>query len=1202
MIEPDFNAIILHSHKSEADLVRNQHDSFNKFLDQFPATFETEFKHTKLVTCKNNANGIKKIKFTLRHENAHLEQSFVFKDGKKIPLYPSDARRSNKTYDLQLYSDVILDMVQYREKSDGSIEELPKIEMRLQNMLLSPIPCMVGSKGCHLYGKSKLMKIAIDEDPLDMGGYFIIDGSDKCIVSHKNVAKNIPQIHKLKNHNDNLSVKLDFTSKPGDNYEKSMYTVLCFTTGKLLYINLTLGKNLNLIVPFFVIYYIYGMTQDKAIYDTILPNRNYESSRDTNIASIIRHMLVSNYSGTEGKVKKDIVKKYRFADYYDNSNNKNSNMTNLIMLIALIINENEGGATAERYNVDTNRDDEKKLIINKILNRIDNSLFPHIGITSESRTSKLYFIGKLIHSVIRVELGDEPTDRNSYFNLVCNNAGLGIIGGFKSVYNINNMTPLIKSISNNLEGSEDINFGQIFNSIIIPAKMGSNLDKLFKAGSKEKITINKKTNIKNRLFTVQYERVNPASEYHALNGVTPDPNGIGGKSNESNLASRDVHPTSISCGIQSVEGERAGQSGQIILLIKFTGIIITNPLKELLRKDVQPSNMISRDNYGLVYVNYDLIGSHHNTGELCKKYRELRKRGAIDRWISIDYRPLDGGNLHFFTMQGRPIRPFITVFNNEDAWIEGKEEFKQYIKYTDEHANGLYNGTLTLLDLEEQGIIEYITPMEYKNIYVCDSYSTFTARQFDPTYPFTHLDIPVGNYCLTALIGPYGNNSDIVRTLYQTKLSKQSVIFTPTGNYHNSFCAKMPIAYNLYKPLVVTIANKLINIGGANLIVAILAAGNNQEDSVISRKRVTQSMKLSCSLTNPISYELENGQALATPDISTVQKLKCKSYAHLIKGIPKPGTIIENGMPILGLIRTDTQTKIKTDESIVYKKDKPVVVDYVSQENNSKATVVIKIKTSIVRNVEPGDKFALRTGNKAIMSYIHNDEEIIVMEDGTIAELIVSSFAFPSRMTTNQFMEGRNSDIAARLGVFIDGTMFNNPENPEIERLAKEKGLDYLGTKWGYHGVTGEKLRAGIFCVPMTVQRLTKMIDDSSNVVDNPSIDIKTGQPNKGVGTGGGLRFGEMEKDTGLANGSMGFLQYKMIRKCDGKQICICNTCNLCAIFNFETGLYICRTCPYTTFSVVQVTTSTMTYMNLLAALGVGLKFKLDQPKFISNA
>lgn len=1198
----DFNAIILAGYSSLSDLVSIQLDSYNKFCELFPSTFVTEFKmENKVVHCKPNKKNIRSVKFTLRHENAKLNKSYIMKDGEKVPLYPSTARKSNKTYDILLYADVILEMTYYVENSAGGIDELPPVTQVLKDTLLSPIPCMVGSKKCHLYRMSNLTKIHLDEDPNDMGGYFIIGGSEKCIVSHKNVAKNIPQIHKLKKHADNLSVKLDFTSKPGDNYERSTYVVMSLTTGRLLYVTLTLGKDLTLMLPFFVIYYIYGMIQDKEIFDTILSNPARHSARDNDILSITRNMLTLNYTLPDGKIKKDYVKRYRFADYYTAEGQKITDVTALIMLIARVINENEGGATAERYNVDTAKYAEKQLIINKILARIDGALFPHIGTTKDFRFSKLYFIGRLIQSMINVELGDEPTDRNSFVNLVCNNACQGIIGAFKSVYNINNMNPLIKSISDNLEGDPDISFSQIFNSIIQPAKMGSNLDKMFKAGSKSEITINKRTQVKNRLFTVQFERVNYLSEYHALNGITPDPNGIGGKAGDSNLAARAVHATQcgIVCPVQSVEGERAGQSGQYALMTKFTDIIHTEPLKKTLAKDVQPPNTIIVGAYnGHVYVNYDLIGVHHNPNELAIKYRKLRREGVIDRWVTIEFRPMDGGNLHFYTMQGRPIRPLIIVYNNELEWIEGTAaEFKQWIKYTQNHARDLYAGKITLSDLEEQGVIEYISPMEYRNIFVCPSYEVFKEHESNACSPYTHLDIPLGNYCLTTLSSPYGSNSDIIRTLYQTKLSKQSMIYTPCGNYHNAFYAKMPVSFNSYRPLVTTVADRLVNIGGANVYVVIAAAGDNQEDSIIIREKVSHSLKLGCILTNPISIELENGQSLGTPD-NSVKGLRCKSYAHLVNGIPKPGTVIETGMPILGIIKVDPVTKEKYDESVVYKKDKPVIIDSFSKENNISATTVIKIKTFTLRNLESGDKFASRAGNKGITSSVHFDEKFLVLENGVIPEIIVSSFAFVSRMTSNQLMEGRNSDLCSLLGCFVDGSMFSNPENPYIEKLAKERGLEYVGMKNAYRGVTGEKIKTLVFAVPMFYQRLTKMVGESSNVVDNPSIDIRTGQSNKGVGAGGGIRYGEMEKDGGLAHGSKNFLEYKMFSKCDGKEIYICDTCGAYAIANENIGLYACRTCKYTTFTRVNSAVAAVAYTHYLNALGVGVKFKTENSKF----
>ena len=45
------------------------------------------------------------------------------------------------------------------------------------------IPIMLGSKHCYLSGRSNKTKSEMGECFYDMGGYFIINGSDKLIVS-----------------------------------------------------------------------------------------------------------------------------------------------------------------------------------------------------------------------------------------------------------------------------------------------------------------------------------------------------------------------------------------------------------------------------------------------------------------------------------------------------------------------------------------------------------------------------------------------------------------------------------------------------------------------------------------------------------------------------------------------------------------------------------------------------------------------------------------------------------------------------------------------------------------------------------------------------------------------------------------------------------------------------------------------------------
>jgi DNA-directed RNA polymerase subunit B" len=48
----------------------------------------------------------------------------------------------------------------------------------LKKILVAELPLMMGSKYCSLTSKSIEEKIKLQEDPLDLGGYFIIKGNE----------------------------------------------------------------------------------------------------------------------------------------------------------------------------------------------------------------------------------------------------------------------------------------------------------------------------------------------------------------------------------------------------------------------------------------------------------------------------------------------------------------------------------------------------------------------------------------------------------------------------------------------------------------------------------------------------------------------------------------------------------------------------------------------------------------------------------------------------------------------------------------------------------------------------------------------------------------------------------------------------------------------------------------------------------------
>ncbi len=65
-------------------------------------------------------------------------------------------------------------------------------EVDRQKVYIGDLPIMVKSKYCNLYGLKKEELIAKLEDPEDPGGYFIINGSERVIVSQEDLAPNKP--------------------------------------------------------------------------------------------------------------------------------------------------------------------------------------------------------------------------------------------------------------------------------------------------------------------------------------------------------------------------------------------------------------------------------------------------------------------------------------------------------------------------------------------------------------------------------------------------------------------------------------------------------------------------------------------------------------------------------------------------------------------------------------------------------------------------------------------------------------------------------------------------------------------------------------------------------------------------------------------------------------------------------------------------
>ena len=97
------------------------------------------------------------------------------------PLYPNVARLQNLSYTLNVYVDITIEY---------TLNEVSKETKYFEKVLIGAIPIMLHSSGCILENRKSDDLIEMGECPYDQGGYFIIDGKEKILISQERIAPN----------------------------------------------------------------------------------------------------------------------------------------------------------------------------------------------------------------------------------------------------------------------------------------------------------------------------------------------------------------------------------------------------------------------------------------------------------------------------------------------------------------------------------------------------------------------------------------------------------------------------------------------------------------------------------------------------------------------------------------------------------------------------------------------------------------------------------------------------------------------------------------------------------------------------------------------------------------------------------------------------------------------------------------------------
>ncbi|NHJ86527.1 MAG: DNA-directed RNA polymerase subunit B [Asgard group archaeon] len=350
--------VLVESMVKELGLVRQHLDSYNEFIQNGMQDVVKEIGKIQ-PEIPNYYVRINKIDM----DPPNIREA----DGSLNNIYPSEARIRNLTYTAPLY----LEMTPVRVDEAGN--EIPRETSRV---FIGRMPIMLKSKVCPLSRMTDEELIKAGEDPNDPGGYFIINGSERVLVTQEDLAPNRILIE-LKTGSVTSMAKV-FSTAQG---VRAPVTMERSRDGSLNVSFPSVPRK----IPFAILMKALGLSSDRAIVEAV--------SDDPDVRKELIPSLDEASEVTDEENSLDFIGKR----------------------VAV-------GQTID-YRIKRARE---------ILNRY---LLRHIGTEEEDRIGKAFFLGQMAQRLLELELGKrDEDDKDHYSNKRLKLSGESLISLFRVAF------------------------------------------------------------------------------------------------------------------------------------------------------------------------------------------------------------------------------------------------------------------------------------------------------------------------------------------------------------------------------------------------------------------------------------------------------------------------------------------------------------------------------------------------------------------------------------------------------------------------------------------------------------------------------------------------------------------------------------------------------------------------------------------------
>jgi len=941
-------------------------------------------------------------------------------DGSTSSIIPAEARLRNLTYSAPITLEIT---VRKDNQTDNQTVEIGKI------------PVMVKSKICNTHGMSKEEMIKNYNDPLDSGGYFIINGNERVMVMAEDLAENQPFIEE--DNSGELRLRL-FSLKGTYRIPVSISEA----KNGILEVSFSRFKNL----PALVMFKSLGLT------------------KESDISKLI------------GKETDSLV-------------------VNLYEFSSIATPEDAMMYIAEKGSLQGT----KKEMLDRVKQRIDSYLFPHIGTKKEDRMKKAVTLCKLIKQfLIAKENSKLRTDKDHYANKRVRLSGDLLASLFRV-----NLGILIRDIQYSLQKSSKRKKFYSIKTIAKSTLFSHRVESAIATGSwtGERSGITQNMDKTNYLATV--------SQLQRVSSMLPG--------EQENFMARTLHPTHYGrfCPIETPEGTEIGLRKNLSILCQISTRIELEHDKFL--KSLEEFGL---DKAGIdgseIFMNGTFIGSVKNPDEFVRHIREKRRGNELPVQLNVRNDKIMQ-TVIISTDPGRALRPLIIVDNGAS-------------KLKNEHLLALEEGSMKWDDLIKQGIIEYLDAAEEENCLVA-----LYEEEITPEH--THLEIdPIDLFGVVTSLVPYANHDQSSRLNRGSKTQKQALGLY-AANYHCRLDTDVSVLEYPQKPVVRSFVYDTLNTypAGQNLVVAVITyEGYNMEDALVLNKGsvdrgVGRSYYFRPYSTKEMNYAGGLKDEIAIPEKDASGYRLESSYRFLDNdGVVYPEAEINESEVLIGKMSPpkflsearEISIKAKKEASITMRQEEKGIVDSVFITEDGEGNKIIQVKTRDQRLPEIGDKFATSHGQKGIIGLIVPEEDIPFTTSGIKPDIIFNPHGLPSRMTVGYLLELLAGKVGCVSGEVIDGTPFSGKNKGELEGQLKSLGFRFDGKETMYDGITGKRMDAKIFVGNLYYLKLKYMVSNKIHGRSSGKIALLTRQPIEGRSRGGALRLGEMEQQALVAHGA----------------------------------------------------------------------------------